>query len=785
MKKFIYSAGCMVSTFGLVTGAQAQTALLPTAAAASPDSAEPGSNAKPVDQSTVAVAPEQNSVGLVDIIVTATRRETNLQTTAVAVTAFDGEALRQAQVKGLGDLQQITPSLVVSSNAGQESPIALRGISSGIQGIGGDSPVAIYLDGVYLARPQAALFEFADIEQIDVLRGPQGTLFGRNNTGGAINITTAVPNADNSGSFGLRYGSRNEVAIRGAVNTALTDKLFVKFAGSHREDDGAQRFADTGERANGDNATTLDAGLRYQASDKLTLDLRGDYSRTKVPVFLRLFSPGAGRYGLSGCALDCDLIYADEKAAHQVIVGRGGSFTAAYDLDAVKLKAITGYRTLRVDQLGDNDQTDVRLLRFAQVTKSRQFSQEFNVSSGTGGRLNWVGGLYYFHENASANYAIQQFQTDTRSLIIGGLAIVKSESYAAYANASYDVTDQLTVSAGIRYSHETKDFDRTGGVIVTNIVSSGSIAPRPIATPQYTGVSRKFEYANPRFDIQYKVNENSFIYANYSTGSKSGGFSFSAQGTADPSFGPEKIKAFEVGLKNTLFDRQVRINLSAYHYDYSGLQVSLTPSPGVRSIYNAAEARIKGIDAEFEFAPHAIPGLKLSGNAALLDAKYRNFLVDFANLGAVGAAGQCFGGQLSSALVCNFSGNRLPRAPKLQLTFIADYKIDAGNAGTFQPHLQLSHFSNYFYTPNNDYPFGASRPYTLLDGQIGWTPKGSRWKFSLWGRNLTNKRYITNTVIQNFPASTVTNSPFPGGAVSEFGLVNNPRSLGAEVGIRF
>ncbi len=721
---------------------------------------------------------------LPEIVVTATKRTTNVQTTPLAISALSADALRNAQVQGLKDLQQLTPSLIVSANAGQENPIALRGISSGIQGIGGDSPVAIYLDGVYIARPQGALFQFSDIERIEVLRGPQGTLFGRNNTGGAINIITALPNAVPSASFGVRYGSRNELVLRGALNGPITDSLFLKIGASHRRTDGDQRFADTGRRANPENSTTIDAGVRFVPSTNFTFDLRADYSKFLIPTLQRVLSPVGSRYGLASCPINCDLIFTDQKGAFQRAHGGGVGLTTAVRLGAADLKSITAYRDLTVNLFNDIDYTDVRLLRFAQKTRAKQFTQELNLSSHGDTKLKWIVGVYYFHENSSADITLQQFQTDTRSLIIANTAFIKTNSYAAYANIGYDMTPRLTVSAGLRYSHEKKNFVRNGGVLVTTVVSSNDISPRPAFTPQYD-TRRTFSYANPRADIQYKLTDANFVYASYSTGNKSGGFATSAAGTLDPSFGPEKITAYELGSKNTLFDRQLRLNLSAFYYQYSGLQVALTPQPGVRAIFNAASATIKGADLEVAFAPSGVPGLRLSGSLALLDAKYKDFRVNFATLGAAAAAGQCFSSTLSPALVCEFSGHRLPRSPQVQLSATINYKLDLGRAGVVEPSVQASSFGRYFYLPNNDRPYGESRPYTDVDGQLTWSPASSQWRFGVWVRNLTNERHITNSIIQTFGPSGVTGTPFPGGGTSENGFINAPRSVGIDISSRF
>jgi iron complex outermembrane recepter protein len=205
----------------------------------------------------------------------------------------------------------------------------------------------------------------------------------------------------------------------------------------------------------------------------------------------------------------------------------------------------------------------------------------------------------------------------------------------------------------------------------------------------------------------------------------------------------------------------------------------------VRSIFNAAKATIKGVDAEFEFAPNAAPGLRIAGNVALLDATYDDFTVNFAALGAAGAAGQCQGGALSAALSCSFAGNRLPRSPKFQASLSARYKFDLGDTGSLEPGVQVSHFNTYFYTPNNNTPAGASSAYTNIDARLTWSPPKGNWQIGAWVKNLTDQRHITASILQNLGPSTVTGTPFPNGGVGYFGMVNDPRTYGVEIGVRF
>ena len=715
--------------------------------------------------------------GVQDIVVTAMRMETNLQSTPISVSAVTSQSLENNRVDDVRQLASLAPSLVITGQAGQEYPIALRGISSGSQSIGGDSPVAIYLDGIYLGRQQASLFDLPDIERIEVSRGPQGTLFGRNNTGGAINVITEKPSGDPHGRMLARYGTRNEVAVKGFYTGPITDNLFFKIGGTAHSIDGFERWSFTGDRVNNERTYALNAGLLWNATDKLSFDLRADYSDAQLPLAVRLFTPGNGKYGLDVCAIDCDILYAEDKSEFdQNLKNYGVGLTTQYDVaDGWMAKSITGYRRFKVDYIFSNDAIEVPVQRLELHTKSNQFSQELQLAK-TEGPLTGVAGLYYFYEKSYALYAQDYASSATAPVqITAANARVVTNSYAAFADGTYAITDRLGISAGIRFSHEKKTFFRVGGAGV-GTYTPGAIQPLPPFTPQYD-LAHSWDSFSPRVALNYKITPGIFAYATVSKGDKSGGFSFSGTGAADVSFDPEKVYAYEVGLKNTLFNRQLRLNLSAFYYDYKGLQVAVA-TQAVRTIFNAASARVKGLEAEFEVKPHILPGLTLSGNLSLMDAKYRDFLLPVANPAA------CIGGTFdSAALTCDLAGLRLPRAPKFQGTFIISYDHELASGAKISPQLKIIQQGRLYYTEQND--VYASKPSTTqLDAQLAFTTANGIWRFTLWGKNLTDKRYIANARLTNIRASTYPGA-FAQNVTAEYGVPNAPRAYGVEVSARF
>jgi len=729
--------------------------------------------------SSATVAPAvsaESSSTLEEITVTATRRETDMQVTPIAVTALSSEALEAARVDDVRQLSALSPALVISGQAGQEYPISLRGISSGSQAVGGDSPVAIYLDGVYLGRQQASLFDLADIKRIEISRGPQGTLFGRNNTAGAINIITAQPSDEAAGKVSARYGSRNEVSLKGAYNLPLSDQLFLKIAATSRSIDGFETWQQTGRKVNGERSTAVNTGMRWVSGEGTDIDLRADYSKATFPLAVRLITP-IGRYGIDKCPIDCDQLNAEDgHAFDQDVENYGAGLTVTHELnEQLTLKSITGARRFKVDYIFNNDSTEYVIQRFDFHPVSDQLSQELTLS-GNHDRFNWLTGVYYFWEDSDSPYAQDYSPNGTNIQITAARAYIETNSYAVFADGTYDITDALSLSAGVRYSSDKKDFVRDGANGV-GTYTPGTISPLPAFVRQYD-LSNTWNSTSPRVSLNYKFTPDVFGYVTVSKGDKSGGYSFSGSGTADLSFDPEEVRSYEIGLKNTLLDGQFRLNLSAFYYDYTGLQVAVATAAAVRTIFNAASAEVTGAELELEFAPAALPGLSISGNASYLDATYKEFNLPVAN------APSCIGGVFTAAtLTCNLEGNELPRAPKFQSTLIGAYEIATPGGGRIVPQVKVTYQDAMFYTEQNDI-YASKEATTEFDAQISYRPTDS-WAFTVWGKNLTDKRYIANGRQANVRNTAIPGSPFSTPFVGEYGVPNAPRAYGVEASLRF
>ena len=591
--------------------------------------------------------------GLTDIIVTARKRSENVQNVPTAVTAMDAKLIADLQIESFQDVGKTAPNVVIQKQAG--SPTApqfnIRGVSSGSINFQIDSGVALYIDGVYLGRPGNSAFDLADIERIEVLRGPQGTLFGRNSTGGAISFVTAGP----TGKFGVvvdgTIGNYQRRRGRITVNTPEWNGLSARVTYVHDENTGYVKNSGPrrtylypkpfGPQTSADsfganNNESVFAAVRYTGIDNLTLDYRFDYADLVTTLdAMQLLNGGAAFDGitnfpnqpaLGGTAVESltrlDRVPIDGLAAASQKTW-GHSLTAVYDLnDALSVKYIGALRGFKVNSTSDLDGNALvdpyggtggyfQALAAVRYAKQRQWSHEFQLL-GHFDRLDFVGGLFYYREKAYLNSPVifglvaQPGQpipiVNPDSYLAGGdLLRVLNKSYAAYAHVDFRLTDDLELSAGTRYSKD----DRTENDLLA--------APRTPTVPRGS-----FSVKQGRFDydasVRYRFAQDSSIYAKFTTGFVSGGIFHGAE------FDPETIKSYEVGLKSEFLNRRVRVNLALFQADRKALQVTgFDPNQGGNILLNTGTERARGIELETTVVP--VDGLTLTGNYGFTDVK--------------------------------------------------------------------------------------------------------------------------------------------------------------------
>lgn len=715
-----------------------------------------------------AAAPAEgyNASQVGDIIVTAQKRSEKLQDVPIAVTALTAESMEKKRILDLVDLSNQAPGLQIKTDDNGANPrIFIRGVGVNDFNPATNSAVGIYSDGVYVASPLAQRLAFFDLQQVEVLRGPQGTLYGRNTTGGAINVQSRLPDNVAEADFNFEYGNFNSVNAQGGFSLPIIkDKLAIRVAGLYQRDDGYSLNRLTGHRGNDVNRWALRGVVRFTPTSDITDNLvisvgksRGGsiwaYNRSLFPATAEATGPdglcGSGFYTSGQCTnllgyanTSEDLYQGDYQFEGKDKVDLLTiSNSLSIDLGGVSLVSVTGYQHAWRDDLEETDANPLPIIYGRYKAKQNTFSQELRLQSNGGGPFKYVIGAYYAHDfliNDSYYDLLPGFlnptpDNPTGTDLVNGIGLFNwplrqvTDSYAGFGQIDYDVTSKLTLTGGLRYSADRKSF---------HYVSEAAFG----AVPIFIYDNRKtFSSWSGKVGVQYKFSPRANIYASYNRGTKSGGF-FSGQ-TGDPvlvqPYKDETVNAYEVGAKTELLGKTLQANVSAFYYDYRNLQVYTTQISGLvtRQVFtNASAARIYG--GELELVARPTNGLNITLSGAYLNAKYRNFISQGAN----------------------YSGNTLPSAPKISIQGAIDWEHDVGFA-TLVTSSSISFRSKvWFDTANTPRLTDQARAY--VDGRIGFRFARDTFELGVWGKNLFKETNISDiTSIQSLGFDIVSVGP--------------------------
>jgi iron complex outermembrane receptor protein len=738
----------------------------------------------------LAQAAPSSGTQLEEVVVTARRQEERLQTTPVAVTAVSGAAMERAQIKDVSDVQRAAPNLSISTGTPAATGfafISLRGQANLNGTTASDSSVGIYLDGVYVARPAGALFDLVDMQQVEVLRGPQGTLFGRNTVGGALNLITNKPTGDFGGSIQATYGNFDDKEVTGVVNLPLVgDQLAVRLVYQHKERDGyTHNLVDNSRLNDVGRDNYLRAQVRVAPAGQVwDLNLSADWNESRDAGQLNslsgwnplVFGPG-GAFGFAnlGPALNSALQsntgfyngYAQSfsqddlhYAQHSALKNYGASATLNADLGKVNFKSITGWRKLDTEGGNDLDGTPIDILHAFSRFQSTGWSQEFQLS-GHEGAFSWIGGLYYFQETGRE-------VADAKAFGFLGVPYskndgdVKSTSKGAYLQGYYDITERLRASAGIRYTWDSRSvdlhnlafLDPTGAA--PSICGVASVVPPPgCSQPE----SAKFDYPAYTASLDYKLTDDIFVYAKTSGAKMSGGFNLRLGSI--PAFAPEGVKDVEGGIKADWFDHRLRTNIAVFHSWQSNVQRGIGAVVDGRAtafVRNAGDAHVSGVEFEGLAAPWK--GMEINTTVGYLDGAYKKGA--FNDLQVISGIPGCAGGQPIGTYSCTVdrSGEPLPQTPRWTYSIGASQTVPL-DFGKLVLHADYSFFDSVHYnalnTPAAAQPAAVQAAYAtqnaldraagygLLNGKITLVLDKPGLELSVWGRNLTDKKYITRT----------------------------------------
>ncbi|MDB5699120.1 MAG: TonB-dependent receptor [Alphaproteobacteria bacterium] len=724
--------------------------------------APPASAPAPAPAPVSAPAQAQDTGGIEDIVVTATRREERLQDVPVAVTAITSSTLASAGVSGLRDLTVVVPGFQGGRNATVNQP-TIRGVGSSGVGMADESNVATYVDGVYQPFSFTSAQDLVEIERVEVLRGPQGTVFGRNATGGLVNVITPDPKFETEGHADVRIGrfrqDTTSVEGRGYVTTGLTQTMAVDAAVLYRDTgDYLKDLVRPGNKLGGTKSLSLRSKLLVQPSDAMrfvftagyqdlessqnsVIPYKGDTNGRRFPGYINVTSPW-------------------EVSNNQIPQSDFDRLNLAlqtqFDLGFASLQTTTGYQKVHVAQNTDSDASNIFLGQIPFTASGKSWSQEVRLLSTNPGRLKWILGFYAFDLTTGWKNIRVMSSSGAPGAPIATTRLdpnAKTRSYAGFGEATYELVDTVFLTGGVRYSTEKRKFSQT----VNGVPLSPTFGPSP-RFPAGNVAKVDFNKWTYRFALRWNFSDRGNIYASYGTGFKSG--VFNELSTSPIAVRPETIKAWEGGVKIDPLP-WLRTNLSVFHYDYADLQVQVRqPGAIVYTLQNAANAELYGGELEITAAP--TPDLNLRAAATYLHAEYTNF----PGAPAFVPNPDGLGGNIDNRALGDASGRRMIRSPRHTFSAGFDWGHDLGG-GRFGVNGSIYHTTRLFYDVINQF---SQDPYTTISGEISWTTPDEAWRFSLWGRNLTNEAIIQNLRV---------------GSVGTDAIYDRPREVGVGASFRF
>jgi len=694
-------------------------------------------------------AQDKEELTLEEVIVTAERRQESVQEIPMSVTAITADTISAMGYRTSQDLQNIVPGLTIRSPQIGQNNFVIRGIGEANDDVSSDSGVGVFVDDIYMARTSAANLTLYDLERVEVLRGPQGTLYGRNTAGGSINIITSKPGDEFEGKFGLDVGSEGLINAKAFLSGPLIEgKLFAKASIASFNRDGIMTNLYDGVEGNEIDTITGRVGLRYLAGDRVEFLFTIDSEKTRPGPNLKSLGPEDGFENIgtlpSGPQPASDPVRSANvnNSTGEKFDTTGGMARMNVDFDAATLSLIGGYREEQTFYNEDFDATPDDNLNEVHDEDGSWGSLELRLSSNAGGslsadgRLNWTGGLYYFTEDTDKTL---DFESTTLPFILCNFVFppfacagvppgtfsavryfqqIETDAYAVFGQATYDLSDRFSLTAGLRYTSEEKDFTALGYV-------DGPMQPpfNPILEEDIDCKGNKdFSNTSGKLALDFKFTDNVLVYGTFSQGYRSGGFNGQAPNNEEAcgGFDEETANNYEMGLKADWADNRVRTNLSVFYTDYSDLQVTVIPQPGgTPTTTNAADSEITGAEIEFEALVTA--NFSLHGNAAFLDATYKEFVT------------------FEQGELVDKSGDRIAEVPDTtwNLGFLYNFPLNSG--------AQLSLRGDYIWESETKV-IGVLLPqWESANFSLAYQPPSSNWMLSAWVRNAFDELYWTAT----------------------------------------
>ncbi len=700
-----------------------------------------------------------------EVVVTAERRETRLQDTAIPVQALSGSRLDALGVGDTNVLQIQVPGLITSQNTGLQVNTYIRGVGNTVTGLGASNSVATYVDGVYIANSIQTAQTFDDVERVEVLKGPQATLYGRNATGGAINIISKEPSFAPSGSIEASVGNYDAYDLKGSINGAIVDgrvaaRLSVMAQG-HR---GYATNLTLNEHPGQDQEIGARAAIKFIITDDIDLLVRADYRHLIVGDYIKNLAPNSYIYALS----DIPNQYVSdpwkirgEVPSRQNGEDKGISERLNWSSPIGKISSTTSFRRFfegpsfsDYDNIVGTYNHVTRSEMFGDKTQSNQFFHETTLSTPESDRLSAVLGVNYFHEDT-----VGEIRRISNATAVGNARReLNTSAYAVFGDFRFELTPEVRLVGGLRWTREESSYSQLVRVTVQGVA------------PGFSANDHSWTNTSPRVGVEYRPSEGKLFYLTATSGFKSGGFN-----ETNPlnTFNPEHIWSYEGGTKLTWLDGRLRTNASAFYYDYKDLQVSqVQPVTLARVIANAQSAKLYGLDLEVNGS--VTKSLSAGVNLSLLHSEFGNLIL------CDSAKGPCLATPNDSGFV-NVNGNTLNNAPQVAGTVFADQTFDVFG-GTLTLHGDASYRSRVYFSQFERKEFQSSDPIWTANVQLRYDSQNN-WYAAAYVQNLTDALYInflTSSAI-HVPAT----NPATAGTAIDFARFAPPRTYGLRVGYKF
>ena len=713
---------------------------------------------------TASAADRPDTVVLQEVVVTAQMRSENLQEVPIAASAFSAERLSDLGALRLTDLSTTAPSFSIE-RASNVDTVFIRGVGGGGRNIGFGGRAGVYLDGVYVGQTNAIDQNLADVERVEILRGPQGTLFGRNTVSGAVNIVTLAPQHEFSAGVDVMGGNLSDHSVGAHINGPISDAVAGKASVFSERRDGYVLNLFDGDTDIGKIAVdSVRGALRFGNTSNLTVDLAGDYTRDRsLRGIYESVSGLTGKGTVDPLAPLPNQVNENDRPTREQ-ENYGGSATVNWNLSSnLSLTSITAYRKVEAFRHNDNDYAPLSLLFTDYSDTFDQFTQEFRIASPSEGNFRYVAGLFFLNETADT-YRTATVGSDAAGRLPatpGAVSLINGEietdSYAAFVNVNYNFAPALRLDAGARFTHERRG-------LFFNLDGSQSGGFGIGVLPNFHDHADENRFT-PTISLTYLMADDANVYAKFSQGFKSGGWNVDFLNTKQITFLPgdnktpfafdtETVNSYELGLKSEWFAHRLRANVAVFEADYSDYQTNqFIAYPGgttVIQLNNAAKVNTDGV--EFTVEASLSDDLRVNVDADYLRAKFDSF----PGGGAAGA---------------DATGNQLPYAPRVagsgSLAYTIPARVFGGKLMVFGQYA----YRNSTYTGQENTADELLPSYGIFNGYIGWRSDQSMWEFTVRAQNITDKQYLTNRAKDFLGTETVTYS--------------EPRTYVAELKVRF